>query len=155
MYLIGGSDTKSENRGFFKMHMSSMKWELIEQLQNSRLVAANYKDKGSKVLTRDGHTCCFSPEYQQMLIFGGFIAGERTNQLIIYSFEGPAWIRVKPKGPIPEARNGHSACIYKGHMYIFGGRNNENKKLNDIWKFNLQSREWHEICMNERSFDNQ
>ena len=25
----------------------------------------------------------------------------------------------------PSARSGHSACIYKGLMYVFGGRNNE------------------------------
>jgi len=32
MYLIGGSNTKSENKGFFKLSMRDMKWELIEQL---------------------------------------------------------------------------------------------------------------------------
>jgi hypothetical protein len=63
MYLIGGSNTKRENRGFYKLYLANMKWELIEQLQNSRLVPAIYKDKGSKVLTRDGHTSCFSKDF--------------------------------------------------------------------------------------------
>ena len=32
MYLIGGSNTKSENKGFYKLGMRNMQWELIEQL---------------------------------------------------------------------------------------------------------------------------
>jgi N-acetylneuraminic acid mutarotase len=52
---------------------------------------------------------------------------------------------------MPEARNGHSACVYKGHMYVFGGRNNENKKLNDIWKYDIKTREWQEIQVVDRS----
>ena len=79
-----------------------------------------------------------------MYIFGGLIAGERSNQLIIYSFQGGYWSRVKPNGAQPEARNGHSACIYKNNMYIFGGRN-DNEKLNDIWKFDILKQEWSEI----------
>ena len=72
-----------------------------------------------------------------MYIFGGFIAGERTDQLIVYTFKGPVWARVKTNGPSPSARNGHSACIYKNFMYVFGGRNNDNKKLNDLWKYDI------------------
>jgi hypothetical protein len=32
MYLIGGSNTRTENKGFFKLDMKTMSWELIEQL---------------------------------------------------------------------------------------------------------------------------
>jgi hypothetical protein len=88
-----------------------------------------------------------------MYIFGGFIAGERTNQLIIYSFDEPCWSRVKPKGPQPSPRNGHSACIYKSFMYIFGGRDDDNNKLNDMWKFNIETQEWTEIPMTARDDD--
>jgi N-acetylneuraminic acid mutarotase len=153
MFLIGGSNTKSENKGFFKLSMRDMSWELVEQLQNSRVVSSSYKDKGSKVLTRDGHSSCFSQEFKQMYIFGGFIAGERTNQLIVYSFKGPAWARVKTTGPSPSARNGHSACLYNGFMYIFGGRNNDNKKLNDLWKYDILKQEWTEISMINKDED--
>jgi hypothetical protein len=34
-------------------------------------------------------------------------------------------------------------------MYIFGGKDDENQKLNDIWKFNLTNCEWKEINVPE------
>jgi N-acetylneuraminic acid mutarotase len=46
---------------------------------------------------------------------------------------------------VPCPRNGHSACIYGNFMYIFGGRSNDNVKLNDTWKINLSSLDWEEI----------
>lgn len=27
-------------------------------------------------------------------------------------------------------------------MYIFGGKDDENKKLNDLWKFNFSIEQW-------------
>lgn len=127
--------------------MKHFSWQLLEQFQNSKLVAPKYLENGSKVLTRDGHSCCFSQEFQQMYIFGGFIAGERTNQLIVYNFREQMWSRVKPQGAKPSARNDHSSCIYNNCMYIFGGRNNDNKKLNDLWKYDILKQVWTEIEM--------
>lgn len=31
-------------------------------------------------------------------------------------------------------------------MYIFAGRTMDNKKVNDVWKMNLETLEWEEIC---------
>ena len=44
MYLIGGNNTKNENKGFYKLDMLNLSWELLEQLQNSKLVPSKYKD---------------------------------------------------------------------------------------------------------------
>lgn len=30
-------------------------------------------------------------------------------------------------------------------MYIFGGKDDENNKLNDTWKFNFSTLEWTEV----------
>jgi hypothetical protein len=30
-------------------------------------------------------------------------------------------------------------------MYIFGGKDDENNKLDDLWKFNFLTKEWTEI----------
>ena len=86
-----------------------------------------------------------------MYIFGGFIAGDRTNQLIIYTFKGSMWSRVKTEGAQPSARNGHSACIYNNCIYIFGGNNKDNKKLNDIWKYEILKQVWTEIEIGEET----
>jgi hypothetical protein len=32
-------------------------------------------------------------------------------------------------------------------MYVFGGRDGENKKLNDLWKYDILKQEWKEISM--------
>ena len=77
-----------------------------------------------------------------MLIFGGFIAGVNTNSLVAYDFRRQAWTEVVKRGDWPCPRNGHSACVYQGSMYVFGGRTFENKKLNDLWKFDLNQQNW-------------
>ena len=48
-------------------------------------------------------------------------------------------------GNQPTPRNGHSANVFKNNMYVFGGRESEEKSLNDLWKLNLQTFEWAEI----------
>ena len=32
-------------------------------------------------------------------------------------------------------------------MYVFGGRDGENQKLNDLWKYDILKQEWKEISM--------
>ena len=86
-----------------------------------------------------------------MIIFGGFEFGERTNSIYKYSFKLNLWERLNAKGKTaPCVRAGHSAVIrYHSkdgdHMYIFGGKDDENCKLNDTWKFSLDTFEWTHI----------
>lgn len=61
------------------------------------------------------------------------------------------WTKIVPKNDkFPCPRAGHSASIRiderKGDcMYIFGGKDDENNKLDDLWKFNFSTKEWTEI----------
>mmetsp|Transcript_11067 Transcript_11067/g.16823 ORF Transcript_11067/g.16823 Transcript_11067/m.16823 type:complete len:82 (+) Transcript_11067:981-1226(+) len=34
-------------------------------------------------------------------------------------------------------------------MYIFGGADNDNKKLNDIWRFDLHNEEWEQLAIKQ------
>lgn len=76
-----------------------------------------------------------------MVIFGGFAFGERTNSMFKYNFKKETWEMIKYKNEPPCERAGHSAVIRMDdngdHMYIFGGKDNDNQKLNDTWKFNM------------------
>ena len=74
-----------------------------------------------------------------MIIFGGFQQGTRTNEVSIYNFPANTWTNVTfPVGEEqPCARSGHSAVVYNGNMYIFGGKNDSSEKLNDFWSFNI------------------
>ena len=79
-----------------------------------------------------------------MIIFGGFADGQRTNELIKYSFQENKWgkIEIAAGHPKPEPRSGHTAVIYQNGMYVFGGKDDENKKLNDFWRLDLLTLTW-------------
>lgn len=46
---------------------------------------------------------------------------------------------------LPCPRSGHSASLYNGQMYVFGGKNDDSEKLNDLWSFNIHDYNWREI----------
>lgn len=82
-----------------------------------------------------------------MIIFGGFCNGERTNELIKYLFLENRWVKITlPSGSKqPSPRSGHSACIFENAMYIFGGKDDDNNKLNDLWRLDLNTYTWSEV----------
>ena len=47
------------------------------------------------------------------------------------------------KGPV--ARASHTACFYQKKLYVFGGQDDENNKLGDLWEFDTQTSAWREI----------
>ena len=47
--------------------------------------------------------------------------------------------------PMPKQRAGHAAVFYNGCLYVFGGKDDDNEKLNDLWKFNMTTRVWTEL----------
>ena len=75
-----------------------------------------------------------------MVIFGGFERGQRTNSIAMFHFETKEWTRITVAGPEPPQRAGHSAVVYDGKMWIFGGKSNDNDKLLDLWAFDLATR---------------
>jgi hypothetical protein len=40
-------------------------------------------------------------------------------------------------GLFPPKRVGHTAILYGDSMMIFGGKDEDNNKLNDLWEFNF------------------
>ena len=80
-----------------------------------------------------------------MVIFGGFInGGERTNSLYRYFFKDNKWEKIQVMGsqPVPSPRAGHSAILWGDTMVVFGGRDEDNRKLSDVWAFNMNSYVW-------------
>ena len=86
-----------------------------------------------------------------MVIFGGFSFGERTNDIWKYYFNTNTWEKAVNKGTdAPCPRAGHSAVInstnqHGDFMYIFGGKDDDNNKLNDTWKFDFFKGIWTQI----------
>jgi hypothetical protein len=62
----------------------------------------------------------------------------------IYNIKDNKGEKVDTGRVAPKPRAGHSAVIYQHSMVIFGGRDEDNEKLNDVWVFDLQSRQWKE-----------
>lgn len=98
-------------------------------------------------MPRDEHSAVLDEPNSQMVIFGGFQDGERTNEVAIYNLKTNVWQKVKlsDNAKRPCARSGHSAVVHNGVMYIFGGKAENSIKLNDLWGFNLQTQTWSKI----------
>eukprot|EP00347_Sterkiella_histriomuscorum_P006674 403351868 len=133
MYLFGGSKANGEeNSKFFSLDLKSYRWEVIQS-------------RGQVPTTRDEHTALI---YEgSLIIFGGFVNGVRSNEIYRYYFNDNRWELVQQlSDECPPARAGHSAIQYGDSMYIFGGKDEDNNKLNDIWQFNFNTYIWTEVA---------
>lgn len=113
------------------MRALPLKWDIIEQM-------------GDIPKTRDEHTA--NVYENAMIIFGGFVNGVRTNEIFRYNFNTRRWDMIRPVTRIaPPARAAHSAIIYKDSLVIFGGKDEDNEKLNDVWSFNFRTHIWEQL----------
>jgi hypothetical protein len=78
-----------------------------------------------------------------MVIFGGRDEdNEKLNDLWVFDLLTRQWKEEVSSGPSPVPRSGHSACIYKDSMVIFGGIFEVTKELDDMHAFNLKTNRW-------------
>ena len=139
MYAFGGSNLGGENLIMNTLDLHRNQWNIVKPK-----AAGNVES--NMLHTRDEHSCVVYNE--SMLVFGGFSFGERSNSIFKYNFRMNTWEKIDHKSQaVPCPRAGHSAVIRYNkeegdHMYIFGGKDDENLKLSDTWKFNLSTQEW-------------
>lgn len=147
MYLFGGSQGENENVEMYSLDLSKNNWQLIKPKPLNG-------DSNNLPQTRDEHSAIIY--HESMVIFGGFSFGERSSDIFKYQFKQNTWERIHfvgDKSPIPRA--GHSAIVKYDDadgdkMYIFGGKDDENTKLNDVWRFNFRTCQWSLInCLDE------
>lgn len=85
-----------------------------------------------------------------MIIYGGFVNGIRVSEIYRYFFKENKWEFVQPLSQeAPPKRAGHSAVMYGDSMVVFGGKDEENNKLNDLWEFNMSSYQWTHLSYDE------
>lgn len=78
-----------------------------------------------------------------MIIFGGFVRGVRTSEMYRYYFKENRWEYVEYQGrKQPPKRAGHSMVVLNDSLFVFGGKDEDNYKLNDLWEFNLTTNIW-------------
>lgn len=76
------------------------------------------------------------------LIFGGFVEGSRVNECFIATKTGNSldWKQIGQNSPSqPCVSASHSSVIHGGKAYIFGGQDDENNKLNDLWELDVST----------------
>ena len=80
----------------------------------------------------------------KLFVFGGYVRGARQNDLHSYDFESGQWEQLfasdeeSKEAPLP--RTGHSLVHNGNALYVFGGQNDFNDKMNDLWKYDLGSK---------------
>lgn len=140
MYVIGGSMNRDYNCAsqMYRLDMQSLNWDTV---------GARGAEVTPKII--DEHTC--SQMGNKVVIFGGFDDGERVNHVHLFDADTYAWKLLEPadlkKNKAPKPRAGHSATLHEGALYIFGGKDDENQKLEDLWRFDIESRVWTELIV--------
>ena len=138
MYLIGGTMNGRDYvcSQMSRLDLQTLNWDVIQTRGSAEM--PNCMDEHS--------ACC---ENGKVYTFGGFEDGERVNTVHTFDLETHTWATITPiaaaNAPAPKPRAGHTASLYQGSLYIFGGKDDENEKLNDMWKFDIAAKTWSKI----------
>ena len=146
MYLIGGNSLNSDPRIMHRLDLKTNFWETVSVKPAGEL-PENMPE------SIDEHTACMASDEDTVYTFGGFVNGQRSNLVHRFTISTNTWELVAPadpKAPTPLPRCGHSAVLYEDKtLMVFGGKNDENEKMNDTWHFDVTDRVWTKL-----EFDN-
>jgi len=81
MYLFGGSNLETDNRKFYTLELNTFKWDVV-------------KVRGEATPTRDEQTAVLYENENSMIVFGGFMLGQRTNEIVKYFFQENKWVKI-------------------------------------------------------------
>jgi dynein heavy chain len=87
-----------------------------------------------------------------LIIFGGFAAEKRMNDLWVFDTELRIWEQPHAQGfweGVPQCRGAHSATIVGDKMYVFGGYGGNGygrTDFNDLHALDLRTWKWEEIA---------
>ena len=87
------------------------------------------------------------------MCFGGYVNGSRVNQVIMCKHEGTSFsARTLSDNCGPSARAGFSCGLSGKSVYMFGGQEDDNRKLNDVWSFNCDDNSWSQVKFEQNDF---
>jgi N-acetylneuraminic acid mutarotase len=113
---------------------------------------------GAVPSTRGLHSMVFDPLGNRVILFGGkhwtsgLGGGDWLNDTWTYDSVANAWTELKPVGPMPSARQGHS-MVYDPigkRLILFGGAHGQRDSrertwLNDTWAYDPAANAWTEL----------
>eukprot|EP00756_Hemistasia_phaeocysticola_P043115 Hpha_TRINITY_DN17008_c0_g1::TRINITY_DN17008_c0_g1_i1::g.166960::m.166960 len=144
----GDSDAGS---GIGSLRMSSSRMLFAQSIcKQTNAVPPPDSGGGSAPCPRFGHTAVVHKDL--MIVYGGRDA-KCYDDVWAYCFVTKRWRHIKPTQPEsdrPRARAGHTAVVYNGAMYLFGGvaeaePGSHTLWLNDFWMLDLNSWRWSEV----------
>lgn len=95
----------------------------------------------ANIAPRDDHAMAHAPD-GSFFVFGGFVNGTRVNEICHFGKNGSALTGQLLSSEGPEGRAGHSAVCSENKVYVFGGQDDHNNKLDDMWCFDASTCEW-------------
>lgn len=142
MYVFGGFEEQIDrfSQDVHTLDLRTMHWSYIIT-------------QGEPPSYRDFHPATALAD--RMYIFGGRgdLNGPYHSQEEVYCSDimyldtrTRRWHRPVTSGDVPIGRRSHSAFVYEGHLYIFGGYNGLcNVHFNDLYRFSPVHNKWHQL----------
>lgn len=97
------------------------------------------------IIARDDHAL-IGLEDGSFFTFGGFVSGSRSNEVCHFNKDGGALSGTTvSEGAAVAARAGHSVVHSSDKLYVFGGTDDDNDKLGDLWCYDKAADAWSEI----------
>ena len=106
---------------------------------------------------RDAHASCFDADNRTFYVFGGYVNGDKSNDLWKYDIVLEKWkclhkgdYRLDPskQNPkeVPTSRVGaRMIMVDERTLMVHNGHDASNEKLQDIWTFDIASAKWSEV----------
>ena len=130
MIIFGGRHNQRSLANMFSLDLQTLSWTKIDSY-------------GQTPPARDSHSVLMYKD--EMIIFGGSGSGKKLNDMWIFNFETKKWNKIAYSNTdtVPSPRDGHCvALINNFFMMIYGGMDEADKDMNDIYLFDLRNNIW-------------
>ena len=138
IYLYGGRP-RNDPAGFLQ---EMVEYDIVEDVYN----VVSTSSAGPGFLS--SMSAVFAEYTREILVFGGCVldldaypAAQLSNRTHAFKVDSQSWREVPSRGPVPEPRKHHGACILGRKMYIYGGRQGLRERC-DLWIADLSNMAW-------------
>lgn len=123
-FLIGGSCLDVDSSKDYFLDLFTLTWSVLSRNDESAPISI------------DEHTANLLGD--EIIIFGGNVAGFKSNQIYCFNANTHRWSTKDSMNEGPCPRAAHSTVIHNNRLVVFGGKDQDGNKLNDLWEFNLE-----------------
>lgn len=132
--FFGGLKGENSNQNVFVLNLATNVWSNIA-------VKHSMKEMG-----RDDHAVADFRD-GSFLTFGGYVNGSRVDEIVNFKYEGGS-LHCTPVectgGPCARASMSLGVTHDK-KIYMFGGQEDDNRKLCDAWCYDCDANQWTEV----------